>query len=266
VFSHVQEAESPPFRDAPGGSFGTSNVTPQVLTTVSPSPSVPRTAPTGLATATGSTATTAVIVISTGNPGLAGSGHGSGPGGGSDLALALAAGARDAQDGRPLFDGNMGSVLAAPGRGSAHDGSLPGEVRPRDRGEVPGNPEGGAGRGPGGLETSDAADPLELEVPSPQRSSLLTNFGAFDRASLERAIDQFLRQFDVLGSDSGPHQGPSDVLVELLAVAVALTAWKMIPRMLGSSRKDEAGLEGVDVASSLDGLSGLPGSWSFDES
>jgi hypothetical protein len=160
----------------------------------------------------------------------------------------------------------MISGLAALDRGATRAGSLPGEVRPHDRAPVPGDLDGGAMKGPGGLETTDDADPLDQEVPAPQRSSLLTNFGAFDRASLERAIDQFLHQFDALGSEFGTHQGPSDVLVELLAVAVALTAWKMIPRMLGPARKDEAGLEGVDVASSLDGLSGLPGSWSLDES
>ena len=47
-------------------------------------------------------------------------------------------------------------------------------------------------------------------------------------------------------------------------MAVVLTAWKVVPRFLGRSPDDE--LVDVDDATSLDGISGLPGGSSTEES
>jgi hypothetical protein len=94
---------------------------------------------------------------------------------------------------------------------------------------------------------------------------LITSFLPLDRASLEHTIDRFLQQFEDLDAGLGRLRGPSDLLVELLAVAVALTVWKVVPRMLGRSEDEAAERDGADLASSLDGISGLPGSWSLEE-
>jgi hypothetical protein len=75
---------------------------------------------------------------------------------------------------------------------------------------------------------------------------------------VDQTIDQFIQQFEDLGAGLSWLQGPRDVVVELLAVAVALIAWKVIPKILGRS-PDDVGLAAVDVATSLDGISGLPG-------
>ena len=110
----------------------------------------------------------------------------------------------------------------------------------------------------------EKAGPFGLAVPSPQRSDLIMDFMPFDQAAVEQTIDQFLQQFEDLGAGLSWLQGPTDVVVELLAVAVALTAWKVVPKILGRSADDDE-LAAVDVATSLDGISGLPGGSSPEE-
>ena len=73
-------------------------------------------------------------------------------------------------------------------------------------------------------------------VPSPQRSDLIMDFMPFDQAAVGQTIDQFLQQLEDLGAGLSWLQGPTDVVVELLAVAVGLTAWKVVPRILGALR------------------------------
>jgi hypothetical protein len=102
------------------------------------------------------------------------------------------------------------------------------------------------------------AEETGLVLPSPQRSGLIMDFRPFDPAAVGQAIDRLLRRFEDLGAGLSWLQGPTDVVVDLLAAAVAMTAWKVVPRILGRSRDDEE-LAADDVATTLDGISGLPG-------
>jgi hypothetical protein len=167
--------------------------------------------------------------------------------------------------GQAVFDGN-GGVRLAMDRNLAVSGGRLAEPYSGDRAPGAGAKGDGPAAATGGRGLARDASVAALEVPAPQRSDLITEFVPFDRAAVEQAIDRFFQQFEDLGAGLAPLQGPTDVLVELLAVAMALTAWKVVPKMLGRSQEDEAELVAVDVVTSLDGISGLPGSWSPEES
>ena len=100
-------------------------------------------------------------------------------------------------------------------------------------------------------------------VPSPQRSDIMTDFMPFDRTAMGHSIDRFLEQLEDLGADLSWLQGPRDLVVQLVSVAVALTAWKLVPKFLGRHPDNE--LADVDDATSLDGISGLPWGSSLEE-
>ena len=103
-----------------------------------------------------------------------------------------------------------------------------------------------------------------LAVPPLQRSDVITDFMPFDRAAIGQTIDQFLQQLGDLGAGLSWFQGPTDLVVELLAVAAALTAWKAVPKIVGHSRDDDQPAAST-LATSLDGISGLPGGSSPEE-
>jgi hypothetical protein len=109
------------------------------------------------------------------------------------------------------------------------------------------------------------ANLLGLAVPSPQRSDLIMDFMPFDQAAVGQTIDRFLQQLEDLGAGLSWIQGPTDVIVELLAVAVALTAWKVVSKILGHS-PDEDDLGASGDGTSLEGISSLPGGSSPEES
>ncbi len=112
--------------------------------------------------------------------------------------------------------------------------------------------------------TVEQAGLIGLTVSSPQRFELMMNFMPFDSASVGQTIDQFLERLDDVGVGLSWLKVPTDVVVELLAVGVGLTAWKAVPGLLGRCSDDEE-LAAVDVATSLDGISGLPGGSSLEE-
>jgi hypothetical protein len=97
------------------------------------------------------------------------------------------------------------------------------------------------------------------EVPSPQRSDLLTDLILLDRTSLEHAIDRFLEQSEALGAGLSRLGGPSYLLTGATAAAVALAASKAIPRLLARSPDDEAVLAGAGAGDYLDGFPGPAG-------
>src|SRR5512135_1184186 len=104
-----------------------------------------------------------------------------------------------------------------------------------------------------------------VEVPSPRRSDLLTDFLPFDRTSLEHAIDRFLDRFEDLGAELSRSPGPTILFTEAMAVAVALLASKVALGLLGRSPDDEADWAGADAGANLAGFSGLPDPWGVDE-
>jgi hypothetical protein len=108
--------------------------------------------------------------------------------------------------------------------------------------------------------------PASVELaPQPQSSGLIVDLTPFDRLAVGQTIDQFLERLDLLGAGLSSIQQPMDVAAELLAVAVAVTVWLVGPRILRRPRPDSR-LVAYDDATSLDGISGLDGSTSPEES
>ncbi len=111
---------------------------------------------------------------------------------------------------------------------------------------------------------SDVAGPPGRVDPTPQRLGLIVDFRPFDRLAVEQTIDRLLGQLERLGGGLSSLRVPMDIAAELLALAVALTAWIVVPRMLRRSPA-ETGPAACDDATSLDGISGLAGGTSLEE-
>jgi hypothetical protein len=166
------------------------------------------------------------------------------------------------QHGGPVFAGNAESPMASD-RARAISGSRPAEGRPFDFVPFAGIPRTGTQSKADRLSVDEATG--LVEVPSPRRSDLLTDFLPFDRTSLEHAIDRFLDQFEDLGAGRSHSRGLTNLLTEVTVVAVALAASNVALRLLGRSPEDEAALAGADVGANLDGFPGLPDPWSLGE-
>ena len=117
---------------------------------------------------------------------------------------------------------------------------------------------GSTGVGPGGKTRGSTVDSAGagLGGASSRPSDLLTDFKPFDRGGLEAAIDRFLAHFDDLGTELSGSGGPTDLLTEIMAVAVALTSAKVGLRLFWWSRDDEAALADADVCDNLDPFPG----------
>ncbi len=105
----------------------------------------------------------------------------------------------------------------------------------------------------------------ENELGEPGSADLLASAVPFDRAALDRALDEFLRPFEDLGSADFDARGPLRFVLYSLAIAGGLTAIELIRRR--RERRDSTGGAGdPDSAcfSSSDtlGFPELPGSWS----
>src|SRR5579883_2786439 len=105
----------------------------------------------------------------------------------------------------------------------------------------------------------DAADPFDLRDLAPQRLGLILDFRPFPQLAVEQTIDQFLEQLERLGAGLTAHPESMEIAAELMALAVVLTAWKVVPRILRRSPGERTPTD-CDDATSLDGISGLPGS------
>jgi hypothetical protein len=147
-------------------------------------------------------------------------------------------------DGRAVFDGNSELALATP---------LSGGIAPSrswGAGPLAAVPIAGLrgtrhlGRSLGSNSDPGAAG---LGVLSSRPSDLLTDFKPFEKGSLEAAIDRFLDKFDDLGTEMTRLRGPTDLLTEIMAVAVALTAAKVGLRLFWRPRDDEADLLDPDT-------------------
>jgi hypothetical protein len=127
-----------------------------------------------------------------------------------------------------------------------------------------------AGPIPGDVSESDPDGRAagRLEVPSPQRSDLLTDFSPLDRTSLESAIDRFLRPFEGLGAGRSGPPGSEELVTDLVVLAVALSASKVALRSLGRHAEDRAVADGAgaDVDVDVDDFSGMAGPWGPGES
>jgi hypothetical protein len=99
-----------------------------------------------------------------------------------------------------------------------------------------------------------------LLAPSPQRFDLI-DFVPLDEGALGQTIDRFLQQVEEIGADLSWLQGATDVVVELMALALVLKAVSKVLEHF-HDHDDQAT---VDVAASLEGISGLPGGSSPEE-
>jgi hypothetical protein len=129
---------------------------------------------------------------------------------------------------------------------------IPSDAFPRN-----GSP-GGVGGALGDGDTGVAA------VASQRRANLLTDFIPFDGNSLESAIDRYLARFEDLGAGLSRFRPMSDLVVELMAVAVTLAASRLAVELFGRRPSDdEAELAGAAAGAGFDGDPGLPDPWSL---
>ena len=110
----------------------------------------------------------------------------------------------------------------------------------------------------------EAAGQLGLMSLTPQRLGLIVDFRPFDPIAVQQRIDQFLDQLDRLGAGLSSIHESMDIGTELLALALALAAWNLVPKILRRS-SGAIGPATCDDATSLDGITGLPGGTSVEE-
>ena len=167
------------------------------------------------------------------------------------------------RDGRPVFDGVVEGPIASDPSGAIPEGSSA-AIDPLDL--APSVVVQGADSRAGAGESSQEGEAGRLDVPSPQKSNLLTDFKPFGRSSLEHAIDRFLHRFEDLGPGLSGFGRPSYLLAEVLAVTVAVLASEVVIGVLGRPSGDEAAAAEADVAVRTDGFAGLSDPWSLGES
>jgi hypothetical protein len=190
-------------------------------------------------------------------PVMAGAGGGAAATAGAALGVVVAAsfgGAAGIRDGRPVFDGGAGPMvadLAAPAPG----------VRPVEAGRPDLVPSGKIhGGGPEQVEVASSTRGIAPhEVPSPQRSDLLTDLVTFDRTSLEHAIDRFLERSEDLGAGLSRLGEPSYLLAGVFAAAAAVAIARTIPGISARSAAGRGALAAVDSVETFEGFSGLSG-------
>ena len=81
----------------------------------------------------------------------------------------------------------------------------------------------------------EAAGQLGLMSLTPQRLGLIVDFRPFDPIAVQQRIDQFLDQLDRLGAGLSSIHESMDIGTELLALALALAAWNLVPKILRRS-------------------------------
>jgi hypothetical protein len=126
------------------------------------------------------------------------------------------------------------------------------------------NPDVADAAEPAPRRMCDAARAFEPADLTPQQLGLIIDFTPFDRLAVEQTVDQFREQLQRLGAGLSSLRVSMDIAAELLAVAVALSAWIAVPRILRRLPGD-AGSAACDDATSLDGISGLAGGTSPEE-
>jgi hypothetical protein len=106
------------------------------------------------------------------------------------------------------------------------------------------------------------AEANAMALPQPRQSGLLTEFSPFDSASLKRAVDQFLEDFDGLRAELLTLHASNGLLSAVTAVAVAAVASEVIIRRRRSSRAQRH----VETKHGEEGFvpfPALPNSWSW---
>jgi hypothetical protein len=99
-------------------------------------------------------------------------------------------------------------------------------------------------------------------APPPSGAGLATDFLAFDRATMEKAIDHFLDQFEGLASELAPCDMPTHVLTAATAVGMSAIASGLVLRQQRIRRQVTVFLAGANEIGGAD-LVELPNSWSL---
>jgi hypothetical protein len=110
----------------------------------------------------------------------------------------------------------------------------------------------------------DAFGPSVPARLAPQPLGLMVDLRPFDPLAMGQTIDRFLERLELLGIRLASAQEPMDIAAEVLTLAIALTAWLVVPRMLRRPA-GESGPADYDDATSLDGISGLAGGMTPEE-
>jgi hypothetical protein len=100
------------------------------------------------------------------------------------------------------------------------------------------------------------------EAPSPHFADLISSCLPFDRATLERAIDQFLDRFEGLAVNLTHLEESTNLLSAVSAVALSALAAEVILRRRRAC-DERTGAPAADDGDGLAGLPGLPNSWSW---
>jgi hypothetical protein len=100
------------------------------------------------------------------------------------------------------------------------------------------------------------------ETPAPQVADLISDFLPFDRATLERAIDQFLGQFESLAAELA-HLEASTNLLPVMSAAVMTTMAYEVVILQRRVRDERANATTGDKEEGFTALPGLPNSWSW---
>ena len=117
--------------------------------------------------------------------------------------------------------------------------------------------------------SADAGSPGQEQLPPSSGADLLARFSPFDRATVERALDQFLDRLDELETGLSHLGTTANLTSSLLASASAIAVVEVFHRYL-RKRRDERGLHAVDDEDRDDGvhfpgLPGLPHPWSLEQ-
>ena len=102
----------------------------------------------------------------------------------------------------------------------------------------------------------------EAASASPAHADLATSFLPFDRASVERAIDEFLDRFDDLGAGLPDLAMVAQVVPGVITVAAAALASHVVMKR---RRRGEGWTGGADAEASLQKLSSLSALWGCAE-
>jgi hypothetical protein len=157
--------------------------------------------------------------------------------------------------------------LLSPGESSMGD-NQPGGIEPGQLLKIVGNDPRSAlkGRPPIRLTLSardNHGDENGGALPGPASADLLATALPFDRASLDRAIDQFFQQFEEWNHGESVKPGAARILLYSLAIATTFAALDIVRRRWrqGAAR-DEARIREPLAPTGQMGFPELPGNWS----
>jgi hypothetical protein len=126
---------------------------------------------------------------------------------------------------------------------------------------------------PAGGVAAEAVAPEQEPLPALCGAELLASFSPFDRAAVERALDQLVERLDDLETGLFRLGTTANLIPSLTATALTIAAAEIVHRWLDSRREERGrhsgGDQGLDddedAGAGFPGLPGLPRHWSLEE-